>query len=78
MIKAMRSLGLDATVHGFRASLRTIGDEVLMIRPDFLEHQLGHRTKNANGNAYIRTTHLEARHAMMQRWSDYLDEIKLK
>ncbi len=76
---ALRAIGYDRdtqTAHGFRATARTIMDEVLGERVDLIEHQLAHAVKDANGRAYNRTAHLPARKAMMQRWSDYLDKLK--
>lgn len=64
------------TGHGFRAMARTILDEVLKIRPDFIEHQLAHAVRDPLGRAYNRTTHLDERREMMQTWSDYLDALK--
>ena len=55
---------------------RTILDEVLGVRPDFIEHQLAHAVRDPNGRAYNRTAHLPERHKMMQVWSDYLDSLK--
>lgn len=75
----LRSLGFGKevmTAHGFRAMARTILDEVLEERVDFIEHQLAHAVKDANGRAYNRTAHLSARRAMMQRWADYLDDLR--
>jgi integrase len=66
----------EMTVHGFRALARTVLDEVLGFRPDFIEHQLAHAVKDPNGRAYNRTAHLPERHKMMQQWSDYLDNLK--
>ena len=65
------------TAHGFRAMARTIMDEVLEERVDLIEHQLAHAVKDPNGRAYNRTAHLPARRAMMQRWADYLDKIRI-
>ncbi len=62
--------------HGWRATFRTILDEVLGERPDFIEHQLAHAVKDPNGRAYNRTAHLPARRLMMQKWADYLDGLK--
>ena len=62
--------------HGFRAMARTILDEVLQVRPDFIEHQLAHAVRDPNGRAYNRTAHLNERRKMMQKWADYLDDIK--
>jgi hypothetical protein len=55
---------------------RTILDEVLHVRPDFIEHQLAHAVKDPNGRAYNRTSHLDERKKMMQIWADYLDNLK--
>lgn len=76
---ALRSMGYPSdvmTAHGFRALARTIMDEVLGERVDLIEHQLAHAVKDANGRAYNRTAHLRARKEMMQRWADYLDNLK--
>jgi integrase len=62
--------------HGWRATFRTIGDEVLQFRPDFIEHQLAHAVRDSNGRAYNRTSHLQERRKMMQVWADYLDGVK--
>jgi integrase len=64
------------TGHGFRAMARTILDEVLGVRVDFIEHQLAHAVRDPNGRAYNRTAHLPERHKMMQTWADYLDGLK--
>jgi len=76
---ALRYLGYDKdtmTGHGFRAMARTILDEVLQVRPDFIEHQLAHAVRDPNGRAYNRTAHLAERRKMMQKWADYLDGLK--
>ena len=62
--------------HGFRAMARTILDEVLNVRPDYIEHQLAHAVRDPNGSAYNRTAFLPARRQMMQQWADYLDGLK--
>ena len=64
------------TMHGFRAMARTILDEVLGFRPDFIEHQLAHAVRDPNGQAYNRTAFLPERRRMMQVWADYLDRLR--
>ena len=64
------------TPHGFRAMARTLLDEVLGFRPDYVEQQLAHNVRDPLGCAYNRTSHLEARRAMMQSWADYLDSLR--
>jgi integrase len=81
ILAAMRRMGIakeEMSGHGFRAVARTILDEVLGVRPDFIEHQLAHAVRDPNGRAYNRTAHLPARKEMMQLWADYLDELKAK
>jgi integrase len=76
---ALRRMGYDRetmTGHGFRAMARTILDEILHVRPDYIEHQLAHAVRDPNGRAYNRTAHLEERRKMMQQWADYLDRLK--
>jgi integrase len=76
---ALRRMGFDGdtmTGHGFRAMARTILDEVLGFRPDYIEHQLAHAVRDPNGRAYNRTAHLVERRKMMQAWADYLDELR--
>ncbi len=76
---ALRRMGYskeEVSAHGFRATARTILEEVLQERVEYIEHQLAHQVKDALGRAYNRTKHLEQRHRMMQRWADYLDRLK--
>lgn len=64
------------TNHGLRATARTILEEELGYASHVIEMQLGHQTKDSNGNAYDRTKFLEKRKAMMQDWADYLDNLR--
>jgi len=77
---ALRRLGYatdeEMTGHGFRAMARTILDEVLGFRVEWIDMQLAHKVKDPNGRAYNRTAFLKARKEMMQRWADYLDELR--
>ena len=80
ILAAMRRTGIskeEMSGHGFRAVARTILDEVLGVRPDYIEHQLAHAVRDPNGRAYNRTAHLPERRKMMQQWADYLDRLKV-
>jgi len=80
ILVALRIMGYpkeEMSGHGFRAMARTILDEVLQVRPDFIEHQLAHAVRDPNGRAYNRTAHLNERRKMMQTWADYLDGLKV-
>lgn len=79
ILSALRRMGFakdEISGHGFRAMARTILDEVLNVRPDFIEHQLAHAVRDPNGRAYNRTAHLAERRKMMQLWADYLEGLK--
>ncbi len=79
ILAALRRMGYEQgemTGHGFRAMARTILDEVLQVRPDYIEHQLAHAVRDPNGRAYNRTAHKAERAKMMQRWADYLDGLR--
>jgi integrase len=76
--KALACMGFGAEIvgHGFRAMFRTLADEVLKERVDYIEHQLAHVVRDPMGRAYNRTQHLDERRVLMQRWSDYLDSLR--
>lgn len=79
VLAALRRMGYakdEMTGHGFRAIARTVLDEVLGFRPDFIEHQLAHAVRDANGRAYNRTSYLPQRRKMMQVWADYLESLR--
>ena len=76
---AFRRMGYSGdtiTSHGFRATARTLLDEVLRYRPDYIEHQLAHQVRDTNGRAYNRTSFIDERREMLQDWADYLDNLR--
>lgn len=77
---AFRRMGIDsstATPHGWRATARTLAVEKLGIRDEIVEMQLSHEVRDTHGRAYNRTEWLNERHELMQRWSDYLDGLRI-
>jgi integrase len=78
--RALQTLGINTkeehTAHGFRAMARTMLHERLDFDPAHIEHQLAHSVPDVLGGAYNRTKFLYQRREMMQRWADYLDELK--
>jgi len=62
--------------HGFRASARTMLEEVLECPVQYIEHQLGHLVRDPLGRAYNRTQFIKQRTEMMQAWADYLDKLR--
>jgi integrase len=79
VLAALRRMGYtsqEMSGHGVRAIFRTLGDEVLHQRVEWLEMQLAHAVKDVHGTAYNRTAFLPQRTAMMQTWADYLDSLR--
>jgi integrase len=79
ILNALRRTGYTGdkqTIHGFRATARTLLDEELKFKPELIEHQLAHVVRDPLGRAYNRTQHLSERREMMQAWADWLDQIK--
>ena len=76
---ALRNMGFDKhtmTTHGWRAVARSLLDEILGHKPTAIEKQLFHAVSDPLGEAYNRAQHIDERREMMQRWSDYLEELK--
>lgn len=76
---ALRRLGFDnetMTAHGFRAMARTMLAERLNFDPEVIEAQLAHKVAGPLGRAYNRAQFVEQRRAMLERWADYLEELR--
>ena len=75
---ALRRCGVaknEATIHGFRATARTLLVEKFGYRQDIVEQQISHTVKDPNGRAYNRTMFLTERREMMEKWSTYLKRL---
>jgi integrase len=70
MAMLLRRLNVDATVHGFRSSARSwMADQGVAF--ELAEACLAHTT-SGNVAAYQRSSLLEPRRPLMQRWSDFV------
>lgn len=79
MNQALKRLGYDGTkqtIHGFRATARTLIVEKLKYPENLVEMQLGHNVRDMHGRAYNRTIFLDERTDMMQAWADYLEALR--
>ena len=77
--QGLRKLGYTTnqmTAHGFRAMAATLLNEMGEWNPDAIERQLAHVDTNQVRRAYARGEYWDERVAMMQRWSDYLDDLR--
>jgi len=76
----LRSLGFtndEITTHGFRHMASTQLNE-LGFNGDVIERQLAHCESNKVRAAYNHAELLQDRTVMMQKWSDYLDRLKIE
>jgi integrase len=76
--KALRLMGYDSKIdicgHGFRTMACSALMESELWSRDVVERQMSHQERNSVRAAYIhKAEHLDARKAMMQWWSDYLE-----
>ncbi|HGV1927584.1 TPA: tyrosine-type recombinase/integrase [Escherichia coli] len=79
--KALRVMGYDTKKdicgHGFRAMACSALMESGLWAKDAVERQMSHQERNTVRMAYIhKAEHVEARKAMMQWWSDYLEACR--
>ena len=75
-----RGWGRDkVTIHGFRSSFMTIcEEEEIETNVAILEMAVNHAVKGALGDTYRRGTFLKQRAVLMQKWSDFVDDMKRK
>jgi integrase len=79
ILKALERMGYKhrMTGHGFRGIASTILHEQ-GCEHEHIELQLAHTQRNAVSAAYNHARYLEPRARMMQRWSEYLEEMQRK
>ena len=78
LLTALRALGIsreEMSVHGLRATFKTLLLERLDYSEHLIEMQLAHAVKDIHGRAYHRAAFLDQRRKMMQAWADYLEEL---
>ena len=81
LLGAIRRLGFtkeEFTPHGFRAMFSSITHEKSKFSHEAIETQLAHSVGTSVSRTYNRAMYLVERVALMQWWSDYLDEVKSK
>ena len=77
-LAALRRMGYGKetmTLHGFRAMASTRLNE-LGFRPDVIEAQLAHKEPDTVRLAYNRAQYMEERRQHMEKWADYLDNLR--
>lgn len=75
----LRRLGYETgevCIHGFRHTASTLLNERRDFDADLIEAQLAHVDGNGVRRAYNQANYMDERRAMMQDYSNYLDELK--
>jgi len=78
--KRLRQSGVEKetmTLHGFRHTASTMLNE-MGIDGDIIEKQLSHTDKNQVRSTYNKAVRLQERREMMQKWSDYIDQLRFE
>lgn len=79
MNQAFRRMGFtgdEVTSHGLRTTASTLLNESGKWHPDAIERALSHGDSDAVRGIYNRGHYLDERTAMMQWWSDHLDQLR--
>jgi hypothetical protein len=72
MLKLLRvTMGVDATVHGFRTTFRTWAQEETEFLPETVEHCLHHILGDASEKVYKQGLALKKRAKVLQAWADF-------
>lgn len=71
LLKILRDLNLDVTVHGFRSAFRDWVAEETNVPGEVAEAALAHANTNKVEAAYKRTDFLEKRRTLMRDWANF-------
>ena len=72
LTRVLESVGLDATVHGFRAALRTWASEQTSFPHAVCEMALAHRVGGEVVLSYARGDLFEKRRSLMDAWARFV------
>jgi integrase len=72
MLRLLKNMGEDVTVHGFRSAVKTWALEK-GYRWDAVELCLGHRVGSKVAQCYLRGTAIEERRTIMSAWAEYCE-----
>ena len=70
----LKRMGRDETLHGFRATFKSWATDKTNIQREVIEMALAHKVGNEVEASYLRTSAIEKRRNLMQRWEEYCTE----
>jgi integrase len=72
LLKLVKQLGFDASVHGFRTSFRTWAQEKTNFPSEICEAALAHKVGTDVERRYARSDVFDKRRMLMESWANYL------
>jgi len=67
----LKRMGRDETLHGFRATFKSWATDKTLTQREVIEMALAHKVGNEVEASYLRTSALDKRRELMERWSEY-------
>jgi len=67
----LKRMGRDETLHGFRATFKSWATDKTLTQREVIEMALAHKVGNEVEASYLRTSALDKRRELMERWSIY-------
>ena len=71
----LKRMGRDETLHGFRATFKSWATDKTMTQREVIEMALAHKIGNEVEASYLRTSAIEKRRKLMEKWSRYCDGL---
>jgi len=67
----LKRMGRDETFHGFRATFKSWATDKTSVQREVIEMALAHKIGNEVEASYLRTSAIEKRRDLMERWSEF-------
>lgn len=67
----LKRMGRDETLHGFRATFKSWATDRTAVQREVIEMALAHKIGNDVEASYLRTSALEKRRSLMERWAEF-------
>ena len=67
----LKRMERDETLHGFRATFKSWATDKTLVQREVIEMALAHKIGNEVEASYLRTSAIEKRRELMERWAEY-------
>jgi len=72
----LKRMNRDETLHGFRATFKSWATDKTLFQREVIEIALAHKIGNEVEASYLRTSAIEKRRELMERWSLYCEKLQ--